>query len=690
MRFSVLLFICASMCNKCIAQTNDSIRMDSIIHHLPEVMIRGEHPIVKINKGKLTYDMNKLIESKGVDNVYDALKIIPTVEELNNGLTLTGKSVTILIDGRKTSMSSEQLYSYLRALPADRLKSSEVLYTAPAKYQVRGSVINIVLDQEIKKENTFQGNLISKYIQEHDASFVEGSNIIYKDKGFSLDLLYNYSHNDNYGTTYETSIHTLNDNSVHNISTLETLEKINNSHLWRFDLNYQWKDKNNIAFTYNGNYNNNNSREYLVGNINSNNIPTSTNFLHDMSLSFSSPIGITANLEYTYYKTPSSQNLTSVLPTGVLNFKSNEQQRIRRWTADFSHDFKVSESLDMNYGLSYIHSVDNSWQEYQETGENTVSHFSDINSRHEEHILDIFAGTEMNLNKNIELELSLAAGYYHNFSWHKWRLYPTAILTYSPNSTHYLQFGFSSDRTFPEYWKCGNFSDYSNGGYNEIVGNPMLKPSDEYSLQIEYLLHRKYNFLLWYNYNNDYFIQTPYQQPDRLTITYKCLNLDYQRQIGSSFSFSSDIKRFWNFRTSMMVVWQNEKCSQYYDISFNRSILWSMLNIRNTFKLITDRLFLSLDGQFRTKAIQAIYDLPSSGNVDINIVYKFLKEKASIKLYCNDLFETSSINPIINYCGQNLNMKFSCYRQMGITFSYNFGNYEKKERKKIDTTRFKN
>ena len=115
-----------------------------------------------------------------------------------------------------------------------------------------------------------------------------------------------------------------------------------------------------------------------MGNINSNNIPTSTNFLHDMSLSFSSPIGITANLEYTYYKTPSSQNLTSVLPTGVLNFKSNEQQRIRRWTADFSHDFKVSESLDMNYGLSYIHSVDNSWQEYQETGENTVSHFSDI------------------------------------------------------------------------------------------------------------------------------------------------------------------------------------------------------------------------------------------------------------------------------------------------------------------------
>ena len=690
-RSYVLLFICASMYNECIAQTsNDSIIMDSIIHNLPEIMVSGERPTVKINKGKLTYDMNKLIENKGIDNVYDALRVLPTVDESGNGPTLAGKSVTILIDGRKTSMSAEQLNSYLKALPANRLKAAEVLYTAPAKYQVRGAVINIILDKKMEKEHCFQGKLTSNYVQEHDASFIEGCNILYKDKGLSLDLLYNYSHNDGYGKTNETSIHTLDDCSIHNISTLDVLKKINNSHLWRFDFNYQWKDKSNMSFTYNGNYNNNNCYEYLKGNIISNNRPNSNNTLHDVNFLFSSPIGITANVEYTYYKTPSTQDLTSVLPTGSLNFKSKEQQQINRWTADFCHDFSLSKTLDMNYGFSYVHSVDDSWQEYQETGENTAYSFSDIKSRQKEDILDVFAGIETDINENLALELSLTAGYYHNFAWHKWRLFPSLILTYSPNSTHYLQFGFSSDRTFPKYWECGNFSSYSNGGYNETVGNPMLKPSNEYSLQFEYLLHRKYNFLLWYNYNDDYFIQAPYQQHDRLTITYKCLNLDYQRQIGSNFSFSSKIKRFWDLRTSLMVVWQNEKCSQYYDISFNRSIMWGMLNIRNTFKLITNRLFLNFDGKIRTKAIQAIYDLPSSGSVDINVVYKFLKEKAIIKLYCNDLFETSSINPNINYCGQNLNMKFSCYRQMGISFSYSFGNYENKERKKVDTTRFKN
>lgn len=690
-RYYILLFICVFMYKICIAQTySDSIKMDSIIHNLPEIMVSGERPIVKINKGKLTYDMNKLIENKGVDNVYDALKILPTVGESNAGPTLAGKSVTILIDGRKTSMSTEQLYSYLKALPANRLKASEVLYTAPAKYQVRGSVINLILDKETNNEKSFRGLLNSKFIQEHDASFAENCNVIYKYKGLLLDFIYNYSYNNGYGKTNETSIHTLNDNSIHNISTLDVLKKNSNSHLWRFGFNYQWEDKSNILFTYNGNYNNNNCREYLTGNIISNNMANSNNFLHDINLSFNLPIGITANIEYTYYKTPSTQDLTSVLPTGNLNFISKEQQQINRWTADFCHAFSISKSLDMNYGLSYVHSVDSSWQEYRETGENTAYSFSDIKSRQKEDILDVFAGIETNINKNLTLELSLTAGYYHNFAWHKWRLFPTVILTYSPNSVHYLQFGFSSDRTFPKYWECGNFSSYSNGGYNETVGNPMLKPSNEYSLQIEYLLHRKYNFLLWYNYNDKYFIQAPYQQHNRLTTTYKCLNLDYHRQIGSNFSFSSNIKRFWDFRTSLMIVWQNEKCTQYYDISFNRSIMWGMLNIRNTFKLITNRLFMNFDGKYRTKAIQTIYDLPSSSSVDINVVYKFLKGKATIKLYCNDLFETSSINPIINYCGQNLNMKFSCYRQMGISFSYNFGNYENKERKKVDTTRFKN
>ena len=348
-KYYLQLFVGITMFDVSIAQTySDSIRMDSIIHNLPDIMVTGEHPVVKVAKGKLVYDMNRLNENKGVDNVYEAIKGIPTIDESGSGVTLAGKSVMILVDGRRSSMSPEQLTAYLKALPADRLKATEVLYTAPAKYHVRGAVINLILDNESNREHSVQGQLQSKYLQEHNASFVQGCNVIYKNKGLSMDVLYNYNHNDSYRETRETSIHTLDDNSVHDISTRDVLKRIGNMHLVGFDLDYQWSEKDYISFVYNGNYGNNNAREYLSGNIVSDNSPHSDPTLHDLNLSFGSSKGIAANIDYTSYTIPSTQDIISILPTGTLNFRSREQQRINRWSADFSHDFSLAENLDMN------------------------------------------------------------------------------------------------------------------------------------------------------------------------------------------------------------------------------------------------------------------------------------------------------------------------------------------------------
>jgi hypothetical protein len=54
----------------------DSLRMDSIIHALPEVMVKGERPVVKVEGCKLTYDMPQLLKKEGAENVYDALKLL--------------------------------------------------------------------------------------------------------------------------------------------------------------------------------------------------------------------------------------------------------------------------------------------------------------------------------------------------------------------------------------------------------------------------------------------------------------------------------------------------------------------------------------------------------------------------------------------------------------------------------------
>ena len=141
---------------------NDSLRMDSIIHSLPDVMVKGNRPIVKVKGAALAYDLPQLIKNHPVDNAYEAIKQLPGVSEQDEALTLNAQSVTVLIDGKTSTMTSEQLYSLLKTIPASRIANAEVVYSAPARYQVKGQVINLLL-----KHNTgfhsLQGEFFGGY-----------------------------------------------------------------------------------------------------------------------------------------------------------------------------------------------------------------------------------------------------------------------------------------------------------------------------------------------------------------------------------------------------------------------------------------------------------------------------------------------------------------------------------------------
>ena len=104
----------------------DSLWADSLVQTLPEVMVTGERPVVRAKAGKLEYDLPRLIEGKPVDNIYDALKQLPGVVEMNGSLTLGARSVTVVLDGKVTNMSTEQLYALLRSMPADRVERVDV------------------------------------------------------------------------------------------------------------------------------------------------------------------------------------------------------------------------------------------------------------------------------------------------------------------------------------------------------------------------------------------------------------------------------------------------------------------------------------------------------------------------------------------------------------------------------------
>ena len=153
-------------------QRSDSLRMDSVVRSLPEVMVRGDRPVVRVDGSRLVYDMPRLVEKRAVDDAYAALQLLPGVAETDGRLTLGSQPVTLVIDGKVSTLDAAQVAQLLRALPASRVARAEVMYTAPARMQVRGAVINVVLRQAAAGE-PLQGEANLAWNQKHEARFGE-------------------------------------------------------------------------------------------------------------------------------------------------------------------------------------------------------------------------------------------------------------------------------------------------------------------------------------------------------------------------------------------------------------------------------------------------------------------------------------------------------------------------------------
>ena len=108
----------------------DSLTLESVMHNLPEVMVKGSRPIVKVEQGMLSYNMPLLIKQLPADNAYEALTHIPGVSDVG-GIKFSGNEVTLIINGQATTLTQEQLADRLKAMPATQLVKAEVMLAAP-------------------------------------------------------------------------------------------------------------------------------------------------------------------------------------------------------------------------------------------------------------------------------------------------------------------------------------------------------------------------------------------------------------------------------------------------------------------------------------------------------------------------------------------------------------------------------
>ena len=668
----------------------DSLTMENMMHNLPEVMVKGSRPIVKAERGMLSYNMPLLLKQLPADNAYEALTRIPGVSDATGSISFSGNEVTLIVNGQATTLTQEQLTERLKAMPAAQLAKAEVMLSAPARYHVRGMAINIVT-KDYAGTNQLSGQVIGGMKQ---SKYAKGFGDLYLSlqRGkFGLDAQYKYVNGNSYGESSRIANHPLGNNRVYYND--ETGQKsFGITHNYRLGMNYAFSKNHRLDVAYTGHWDKTCSNSNTTGSSISGMHHDSHEYLHNVDVNYSLPFGLTLNGSYTYYRTPQQQALDGTMHTDESmseterNLTSGSEQTINKWmfTADQTH------SLAHGWGLSYgVKGQFTSNKSYQTTidKDGTILPNGTSSVNNNERIWNIYAGFSKQINKAISLEASVAAEQYHSPVWDKWRVYPTLNALWNVNDNHLLNLSFSSNSEFPSYWSTMSNVFYSST-YSEIHGNPDLKPFSYYNVNLMWQIKRRYTLMAFASLKPDYFVQLPYQTTERMAVIMKETNFDYSNSYGLQASVIFNAGKWLNGNVFAVGTYKHDKSSNFFDLPFNRKKLSVILGGTASVKLCnTQDLRLILNPFFQSKAIQGVYDVSPIFKMNAKLQWTSHDGKWGLRLngsnIFNNLYDTRSVQG-----NQDYRMKIN-YNWASVTFGviYKFGGYKEKKVKEVDTSR---
>jgi Outer membrane protein beta-barrel family len=172
----------------------------SRLKELAKVTVTAQKAFIQLSANKITLNVAASPILAG-GNAYDVLLRAPGVQEQQDQLSFRGRSVRILINGRPSPLTGDDLKTMLTNMAASGIERVEIIPSPPAKYEATGgSVINIVL----VRNKAFGTNFVStagggfgRY-----ATANAGLDVNHRDKGVNVYGGLTYLHNEQYYSTW--------------------------------------------------------------------------------------------------------------------------------------------------------------------------------------------------------------------------------------------------------------------------------------------------------------------------------------------------------------------------------------------------------------------------------------------------------------------------------------------------------
>lgn len=677
---------------------------------LNEVTISAQKAFVTQKIDKIVVRPDALITSAGL-TALDVLERAPSVTvDMNGNISIRGKNgVMVLIDGKPSYLSAQDLASYLRSIPASNIENMEIMTNPSAKYDASGNagIINI-----IHKKNTakgFNGGLNLSYGQGKYMRTNNSFNFNYRIQKWNffsnLGLGKNSSYQDltikrEYFTPEgeRSSAFIQNSyitpegksNSIKLGTDFYATKKTTLGASFSGFLNPSERNTANNAVVYDGQMN-------PVNTIQARN-PMDVKFRNrSFNLNMNHLINnegqqLTVNLDNIVYRSEISQKLlnkvfdTNGQTVSDTRLDSELPSKIKIYSGkvDYSGIPLLGGQADLGAKSSYVH-TSNIADFSDVVGNTSTPNYEFSNDfTYKEQIHAIYANYAKDF-KNISIQAGLRMEHTRikghqagnptvadsSFTINYTSLFPTLFIQYRADTLQNNVIGLSLGRRIdrPNYKDLNPFT-YPMDRFTFYGGNPYLKPTFSYNAELSHTYKRYLTTTLFYSYVDNLISETNEQ---RGTIYYSRPG-NFATQIAYGISLNATFKLYpWWTLQCYAAASDNSFKSKIYTENIDDSKWNWVVSPTNQFT-INDKWSAELSGQYQSKALSGQFLISPIGSVRAGVAMKMLNNKGALKLNVSDIFYTNQIEGEIRNI-QNAKASWFSYldsRVVTLSFSYRF------------------
>jgi outer membrane receptor protein involved in Fe transport len=681
------------------------IVLQTMVEQLKTVDISVKKPLIERKDGEIIINVSTSPLAAG-STAMEILSRVPGVTLDNEGnASLMGKpSVSIMIDGKLTYLSSAQLANLLRATSGNAIQTIEIISNPSAKYDASGTggIINI----KLKKNSSFGtngtltlGGGIGKY-RKSDA----GIALNHRSGAFNIFGNYNYANNKQYEnlfltrSTKATDEITFFDQKARGVSS----RKNNN---YKGGIDYFINENNTIGFMTNGYLNNYDGTNKINTTIGNQPEKIDSTVLGQNS-SISQYKSQTYNLNYKYVMDTLGQKLNVDLDFSQVHNMENAYYNNDFYNADgFSYRLPfifrnltpskikiVAGKLDYVLPLpnktkvetgiksSYVNTDNDFRSEQQVDGEWTNDESQSNRFSYKENVNAAYVNLHKDINstalqigmrtelthtegKSITLQDKVVRNYIDFF--------PSLSVNQTLSKDDVIGISYSRRIDRPDYQSLNPFIYYADL-YTLSQGNPALRPQYANSFEVNYS-HKKLNISFGYIRTKDVITTTLLTDTIKKTILLYEQNLAYRRTFSATISRPVNLTDWWSTNNDITLYNSSFASPELMGLPFKNDKTTLQLSTIHSFKL-SSTVNAELSANYTSSQVYGTYIAKPIYGLDLGVNKSFASERANIKLGINDLFDQRQIKirsaiPAQDY---QLNQKQES-RIFRLTFTYNFG-----------------